>query len=246
MAVERIHLLKIPVDILPPEDMEHEILALLEKPGTKQIVFLSVWDLLKARKNQKLNECIRNADLVLPLSKSIIKGASFLHLPIPVRYNPFSAIISFLSVLDSHYKSLYLLGGRKKALLEAERNVHVTFPNLQIIGRFVGYYPKSMEPDIVSAIYRSCPALVLIGDGIAEKETWAFQRRNRFSSSTFVYSKDIINIFAKRTSHVSARTFERGLEIWPEIMHNPLKILLILPFIWYNVLLLWYKITKPA
>ncbi len=56
MAVERIHLLKIPVDILPPEDMEHEILALLEKPGTKQIVFLSVWDLLKARKNQKLNE----------------------------------------------------------------------------------------------------------------------------------------------------------------------------------------------
>lgn len=246
MAIERIHLLKVPLDILPPGDIEKEVLSLLQKPGTKQIVFLSVWDLLKARCNDKFGECVRNADLVLPISKSIIKGASFLKIHVPVRYNPFSTIISFLSVLDTHYKSLYLFGGRKKTLVQAERNVHATFPNLHIIGRYVGYYPKSVESDIVAAIYKASPSLVLMSDGVPEKNAWAFNRRNRFSSSTFVYHKEILDIFAKRTKHISAKTFDKGLEIWTEIFHNPLKVVYIFPFIWYKILLVWYKITKKT
>ena len=41
MAVKRIHLLNVPIDILPPEKMEETLLGLLERPGTKQIIFLS-------------------------------------------------------------------------------------------------------------------------------------------------------------------------------------------------------------
>ena len=244
MAITRIHLLKVPIDILLPENLEKEILDLLKKPGTKQIIFLSVWDLLKARRKDKFGECVRNADLVLPISKSLIKGASFLKLSVPVRYNPFTAIISFLSVLDSQYKSLYLFGSRKKILVQAEKNVHATFPNIQIRGRYVGYYPKTVENDIISAIYKATPSMVLVSDGVPEKNIWAFNRRNRFSSSTFVYYKEILNIFAKRTKRISEKTFEKGLEIWPEIFHNPLKIFYILPYMRYKVLLLWYKISK--
>lgn len=244
MAIQRIQLLKVPVDILPPGSMEEEVLELLQKPGTKQIVFLSVWDLLKARRNDKFGECVRNADLVLPVSKSITKGTAFLKLPVPVRYNPFSTVISFLSVLDSHYKSLYLFGGRKKTLAQAERNVRATFPNLRIIGRYVGYYPKSVEPDVIAAIYKASPSMVLVSDGVPEKNTWAFNRRNRFSSSTFVYHGEILDIFAKRTKHVSPRTFDKGREIWTEIFHNPFKVVYIFPFIWYKTLLVWYRITK--
>ena len=49
MFIERISLIGVPVDICQPENLENEILELLAKPGTKQIIFLSVWDLLKAR-----------------------------------------------------------------------------------------------------------------------------------------------------------------------------------------------------
>ncbi|MBO5137019.1 MAG: WecB/TagA/CpsF family glycosyltransferase [Spirochaetaceae bacterium] len=246
MAIERIHLLKVPVDILPPERMEEEILNLLQKAGTKQIILLSVWDLLKARRNDKFGECVRNADLVLPISKSIIRGASFLKLPVPIRYNPFSSIISLLSILESHYKSLYLFGGHKKTLVQAERNVHATFPNIKIIGRYVGYYPKNVETDIISAIYKASPSLVLVGDGVPEKNAWVFQRRNRFSSSTFIYNGDILNIFSKRKKRIPEKTFDKGLEIWSEIFHNPLKIFLFLPFMRYKFLLLWAKIKNNS
>lgn len=244
MAVQRIKLLGVPVDILPPQDMETEILELLAKPGTKQIVFMSVWDLLKARRKNDYAQCVREADLVLPVSKSILRGARFLKKDVPVRYNQFTAVISILSVLENHYKSLYLLGGRKKALMAAERNVRSTFPGLQIVGRYVGYYPKAVENDIVQAIFKASPSLALVSDGIREKDCWSYTRRNRFSSSIFLYYRDGIGIFSERIKRVKEKTFERGLEIWSEILHNPLKLFLIFPYIYYIVCLLWYKLFK--
>ena len=244
MAVQRIKLLGVPVDILPPQDMETEILELLAKPGTKQIVFMSVWDLLKARRKNDYAQCVREADLVLPVSKSILRGARFLKKEVPVRYNQFTAVISILSVLENHYKSLYLLGGRKKALMAAERNVRSTFPGLQIVGRYVGYYPKAVENDIVQAIFKASPSLALVSDGIREKDCWSYTRRNRFSSSIFLYYRDGIGIFSERIKRIKEKTFERGLEIWSEILHNPLKLCLIFPYIYYIVCLLWYKLFK--
>ena len=138
MAIERISVIGVPVDICTPDKLEDEILELLLKPGTKQIVFLNIWDLLKARKRKgDFAECIKSADLILPISKSILKGAKFLKKNIPYRYNPFTAVIQILSIMDSHYKSLYMLGSHQKTLQTSERNVRRTFPNLKIVGRYV-------------------------------------------------------------------------------------------------------------
>lgn len=245
MAMQRIELLGVPVDICRPEQLEAEILEILAKPGTKQIMFLSVWDVLRARnKHSDFGQCVKDADLILPVSKSILRGAKFLKKDVPVRYNPFTAVINILSVLDQHYKSLYLLGGRHKTLTHAERNVRETFPNVQIVGRFVGYYPKTMENDIIAAMYKSSPALVLVSDGIKEKNLWPYHRRNQFSSSIFLYYRDAIGIFSERIRRVSESTFDKGREIWHEIAHNPFKLFYIVPFIKYGILLVWYRLFR--
>ena len=244
MSIKRISLLGVPVDICPPEDLENEILELLAKPGTKQIIFLSIWNLLRARHKGDYAETVKNADLVIPVSKSILKGARFLKLDVPVRYNPFNAVIQILGILDSHYKSLYLFGSNKKTLSKAEHNIRDTFRNLRIIGRYVGYYPKNVENDIVEAIFKAQPSLVLLSDGIKENNCWAYRRRNRFSSSIFLYYKDAFGIFSERIKRVNEKTFDKGHEIWVEVFHNPFKIFLIIPFIWYDLCLIWYKLFK--
>lgn len=246
MSINRISLIGVPVDICSPENLENEILEILAKPGTKQIIFLSIWDLLKARHKGDFAECVKNADLILPVSKSILKGAKFLKKEIPVRYNPFEAVIQILGILDSHFKSLYMLGSTKKTLSKAEHNIRDTFTSLKVVGRYVGYYPKSIEDDIIEAIFKAQPSLVLISDGIKEKNCWAYRRRNRFSSSIFLYYKDSFGIFSERIKRVKEKTFNKGLEIFPEIGHNPFKIFLIIPYLWYNIVLLWYKISKKS
>ena len=44
MSIQRISVAGVNVDICRAEDIESEVLELLAKPGTKQIVFLSVWE----------------------------------------------------------------------------------------------------------------------------------------------------------------------------------------------------------
>ena len=244
MAVQRISVLNVPVDIIQPEEIETELLALLDKPGAKQIIFLSIWDLLYARLNTEYLVCLEKADLVLPISKSILSGARFLKQKIPVRYNPFTAVIQVLGILESHYKSLYMLGSSKKTLQKAESNLRATFPQLRIVGRCVGYYSKNIEDDIVQAIYKAQPSLVLMSEGIKEKNVWAWKRRNRFSSSIFVYYKDAFGIFSEKIKRVNERTFAHGNEIFVEIAKNPLKVFLIFPYIGYIIKLAWYKFVK--
>lgn len=245
MAMQRVEILGVPVDICRPEQLESEVMELLAKPGTKQIVFLTLWKLLKAR-NKKSNFalCIKDADLILPVSKSILFGAKFLNLKVPVRYNPFTAVIQILTVLENRYRSLYLLGGRKKTVMQAERNVRSTFPGLQIVGRYVGYYPKVIEQNVVQAIYKASPSLVIVSEGVREKDCWAYNRRNSFSSSIFMYYKDVFGIFSERRRKVSEKSFEKGLEIWDEILHNPFKVFLVFPYIFYLLLLVCTKIFK--
>ncbi len=244
MGVERINVIGVPVDICTRENLETAILELLARPGTKQIIFLSVWGLLKARQKGAFAECVKNADLILPVSKSIIRGAAFLKKEVPVRYNPFTAVIDILSVLDSHYKTLYMLGGKKKTLQKAQGNVRKTFPGLSLVGRYVGYYPRSIEDDIVQAIYKASPSLVLVSDGVKEKDCWSFNRRNRFKSSIFLYYHDAIGIFSEHIKRVKESTFDKGLEIWSEIIRNPFKIFLLFPFLYYNLILVWYRLFK--
>lgn len=244
MAINRISLLGVPVDICKPEELENEILEMLAKPGTKQIVFLSIWNLLKARRKGDYSESIKNADLVIPISKSILSGARFLHLDVPVRYNPFEAVIQILGILDSHYKTLYLLGSNKKTLAKTEHNIRDTFTSLRIVGRYVGYYPKNIENDIIEAIFKAQPSLVLLSDGIKEKNCWAYRRRNRFSSSIFLYYKDAFGIFSKRIKRVSEKTFNKGHEFMVELLHNPFKIFLIFPYMGYLLKLVFYRLFK--
>lgn len=244
MAIERIKVLGVPVDVCSQEDFENEVMELLARPGAKQIVFLSVWGLLKARGKNNFAECVQNADLILPVSKSIINGAAFLHKKTPSRYNPFPAVINLLSILESHMKTLYMLGGRKKVLQKAHGNVRKTFPGLNIVGGYVGYYQRTMEDNIIQAIYKASPSMVLVSDGIKEKDCWSFNRRNRFSNSIFVYYKDAFGIFSEHTKRVKESTFEKGLEVFQEILRNPLKVFLIFPFMYYKLLLVWYRVFK--
>ena len=104
MSIERISLLGVPVDICSPENLENEILELLAKPGTKQIVFLSIWNLLKVRHKGDYADCIKNADLILPISKSILGGAKFLKLNILI-----SSHFIFLVQVKKLYQKLNII-----------------------------------------------------------------------------------------------------------------------------------------
>ncbi|MDR2194887.1 MAG: WecB/TagA/CpsF family glycosyltransferase [Treponema sp.] len=241
---ERIHLLNVPIDIVKKEDLAAVTGTLLENGEGGYIVLLSLWDLLRARRNGEYRSYVLEADAVIPISRSIISGARFLTGKEPVRYLPFDFIIAILSILEYREQSVYLMGGRKKVLEKAEKNVSKTFPRLHIVGRYTGRFRKNIEGAVLQAIRKAAPSLLLVGKGVHGKELWIRRKCDKLGPGIRLWCSDIYDVFANKRRHPTDYVFKHGLE-WVECcFKKPLYFLRVFLYIYYGILLLFYKFFK--
>jgi N-acetylglucosaminyldiphosphoundecaprenol N-acetyl-beta-D-mannosaminyltransferase len=246
--------LKVPLDIVPPEKLPEVIYRLLPPRGGpgprseggrgKDIVLLSLWDLLRARRNNEYRNYVLNAALVLPISKSIVRGAKFLTRRTPVRYMPFNFVISLLTLLERREYSLYLLGGGIRSLRRAEKNLHSTFPQLRIVGRYGGAIRKQEETAVIEAIRKAAPSLLLAGKGVRGKELWLARNGERLNSGFRLWCSDLFDVFAEKKRRPSQAIFDQGFESIGFCLRNPLRFFRIFPYFRYKFLLIMYKIFK--
>ncbi len=240
----RIHLLNVPLDIVKKEDLPVVIGNLLKKDGAKHIVLLSLWDLLRARRNNEYRAYVLSADLVIPISKSLVSGARFLTSKEPSRYLPFDFIIALLSILELREYSLYLMGGSKKVLDTAELNVKHTFPKLDIVGRRAARFKKNVEGAILEAIRKASPALLMVGKGVQGGELWIPRKCGNMGSGIRFWCSDIYWVFANKKGHPSDNAFKYGLEWVNYCVRNPFYLFHIFQYMYYKLLLVVYKLFK--
>ncbi len=164
-GVKRIKVLNVPVDGIKADATPQVVAELLDNGQHNQIVFLSLRGLLRARHDPELLRCLRDAALILPVSLPIVQGARFLGAGDLSLFNPFEYIIRILSVIEKAKGSVYLLGARKEILEVAEENLKGSFHEIRVVGRFYGFFPRGVEGDIVTAVKKSSPSMVLVGTG---------------------------------------------------------------------------------
>ena len=239
---QRVTLLKVPIDIVAPENLSSVVYDLLKEKKEHNIVLLSLWDLLRARRSGEYRTYVTRASLVIPISKSIIGGLKFLTGKKAHRYMPFDFIISMLTILENREFSCYLLGGRRKILLKTEQNIRQTFPRLRIVGRFPGYFKKYEEATIIKAIKKASPALLLAGTGIRGKERWIARNNVALGEGMRLWCSDIFDVFAEKKKHPSRAAFNSGLEWIGYCFNNPFRFFRIFPYIGYKFVLLYYKL----
>ncbi len=166
-AVKRIKVLGMPVDAADPEVAARALAEMLDNGQNNQVVFLSTRGLLRARRDPELARCLREAALVLPVSRALVRGARFLGAGALSLYNEFESVIRILTVVEKAQGAVYLLGARKGTLEAAEDNLRGSFHGIRVVGRYFGFYQKGIEASIVTAIKKSAPHLLLVGSGVA-------------------------------------------------------------------------------
>jgi N-acetylglucosaminyldiphosphoundecaprenol N-acetyl-beta-D-mannosaminyltransferase len=243
---ERIIFLNVLIDIVEPDRLVPLAHKLLSEGAEQNIVLLSVWDLLRARRNTEYRDYVQQASLVIPISKSIIRGIRFLTGKQAVRYMPFDFVITLLSMLENSELSCYLLGGKKLVLAKAEKNLRDTFPALRIVGRFPGSFRRQEEGIIIEAIRKASPSLLLVGKGIRGGERWIARNSGALGKGLRLWCSDLFEVFAERRKHPSREVFDLGLEWVGYSLQNALKFLRIFPFIYYNIVLLAHKTFKKS
>lgn len=242
--VIRVDVLGIPVDVVTAEDLPSVLTDLLADGGRHQVVFIRLWDLMRARFNRIFRLTLRGASLVIPVSRTIQRGAKFLHRREPHRYHPFDFVIRLLNVVEEKRASLYILGLKRKDILKVEGNVRRTFPGAALVGRYNGYYPADVENDIVLAIKKAAPSVLLVGPGVPRGDRWIYDRKPQFNGGIYVYSGEVLEILADRRRKPSRKAFERGSAGRMEGLVRPWRLLRLPVYLWYWFLLLVYRLLK--
>ena len=242
----RMSFLNVPVDTYTKETAIEKIKDILKAQDGQnhQIVFLNVKKLLKARRNKEYFSCLRTATLILPTSRGIIRGAHFQRKQELTRFNQFEFVIRLLSTADELKKSAYILGGRKEDLEKVESNLRASFPNMQIVGRYMGNFNKETEKNILLAIKKSSPAFIIIGSGIKKTDLWIMKNRDSLNPGIFIDVGNCFEIFSGRNEKVPEDLFKMGLESMQGFFKKPWKIFKIFPFIYFKLLVLIFKIRN--
>ncbi len=242
---KRINLLGIPVDAVSGKELEKSVEILLKDGKPHHIMLISLKDLIMARFNKELKNNMASAALVLPVSESIITGAKILKRRyIPQLFFPFDFILALLGIIEKKGKTVYLAGGKKEVLQITESNIRTSYPGMNIVGRCAGFFPREMEENIITAIRKSAPALILADAGLPGGRYWITRNKSFFNPGISIWTGKSFDIFAGKRKRPAKTTGARAGEKMGKVFKNPLRIFKIFLYIWYYLLILVYKIRK--
>ncbi|MDR2516517.1 MAG: WecB/TagA/CpsF family glycosyltransferase [Spirochaetaceae bacterium] len=247
VTVERISLLTVPLDIVPQEQLPDLVIDLLRTRGGGNIVLLSLQDLLRARRNGDYRDYVLGAALVIPISRSLVSGARFLTGKTPIRYMPFDFTVSLLTILEKREFTTYLLGGSAQVLHKTEKNIRATFPHLRIVGRNPGGWRRQREGDLLQAVHKAAPALLLVAKGVRGKERWIVRNHENLAPGLRLWCSDLFEVFAEYRRRPSRAAFDKGLEWVGYFFQRPWLFFRIFSWLYYKILLLIYRlfVRKP-
>jgi N-acetylglucosaminyldiphosphoundecaprenol N-acetyl-beta-D-mannosaminyltransferase len=242
--VKRIKVLGVPVDAVDPDMALAEAENLLDNGQHNQVALLTVRGLLRARRDGELARTLRDAALVLPVSAGVVRGARFLKAGDPSLFNAFDLVIRLLSLVERLKGSVYLLGGSKEVIETAETNLRGSFHGIRVVGRYNGFFPRPIEADIVTAIKKSAPTLLLAGTGLPGREAWLQRHRRDLAPGISLWAGNCFEIFAGTERQPSQRLRRAGLSGLAGFWRRPWRAVLVFPHLWYWLLLIVHRVFR--
>ncbi len=236
--------LGVPVDEVTL-DSALKLLELYTQDNEKhQISLISVREILIARHDLEYNRMLKESSLVLPTAKGITVAARFLKAGSLTRVRPFAFLIRMLTLIERTNKTVYLLGAKKEDVEQAERNLKASFPDLRIVGRFSGFFTKEQERNILLAIRKASPSLLICGTGLGGREKWILRHKKDFNPGIYIWADNCFEIFSGKEKQPSKTLFALGLEQLTRLKKHPLKVFRIIPYLFFLLLLLIYRVFK--
>lgn len=241
-GVKRIHILGIPIDVVDDDALPQVIESFYGIPDHRQIVLLGFHELMRARHNKLRRSAIDQAALVIPVSKTIVKAAKFLKKDIPPLRRPYPFIIRLLGILETKNRSVYLLGSTMRGVRKAESNLRATFPGLSIVGRYSARFPTDRETDVVTAIKKASPTLLLAGKGLKNRHLWLSRQRTSMSPGLCIWEGSCFEVFSGKRGKPNDKTGARLFHGFFSSIIRPWRFLRFFRYLFFYLLLMVERI----
>lgn len=164
----RIEVLGVPIDNVTMDEALSAALALMERPGAAYCVTPNAEIVYEATKDQKLRQCVCQADLILPDGAGVVLGAKLLGTPLQEKVAGIDFAAGLMERLAETEKTLYLLGGKPGVAETAAKRLRETYPGLNICGARDGYFNE--DGPVVEEINRHKPDVLFVCLGAGKQE----------------------------------------------------------------------------
>ncbi|MCK5737237.1 MAG: WecB/TagA/CpsF family glycosyltransferase [Spirochaetaceae bacterium] len=244
-GVKRIHILGIPVDVVSDDALPGVIENFYSLKDHRQIIFLDFHEMMRVRHNKTRRKAITQAALIIPVSSLIVRAARFLHRDVPPLRRTYPFIIRLLGILENKNKSLYLLGSGMRGVRQAESTLKATFPGLQIVGRYASHFPGEREKDVITAIKKASPTLLLAGRGLKKQHLWLSNNRTLLGPGLSVWEQSCFDVFSGKRPKPDDRPTARFFQGFARTLVHPWRFFRFFRYLTFYLLLLVERIRLP-
>ncbi|MFP4329711.1 MAG: WecB/TagA/CpsF family glycosyltransferase [Alkalispirochaetaceae bacterium] len=232
------------MDSIEYEDLPEAVDYMLSRRGPSQIAFVRTWDILRAFHARRYRETLEACALVVPVAKGVVRAAGFLGHRDVARHLPFQFVVRLLSVLEQKGGSVFILGSTPSRLYRVEQNIRETFPRIRIVGRHEGGFSEPAGRNILLAVRKASPSLLLTGRGLRNGDLWLASVRQQLPATIAVWSGETFDIMCGRRRPASPRAFSRGGQDLAALLRRPWRILRLFGYLELLFLLLFYRLFK--
>lgn len=237
----RSKLLGVNVDIIDEEEAFERVLKLSELDSSSQVILLDTYLLMKAKFNKELFNAINSSAMIIPVSKGIRRGLSFISKEKCNVMDKNRFIIRLLSFLEEYHKTIYLLGGGKKIIQKAEKNMKDSFPGLKVMGSYHVKYKHDFEKNLLTNIQKISPTILLVSMSRPKEEKWIHKNKRTFRNTVCIGIEGFIDyVGEKHLQPVDKILHTLGHDL-KNMLRKPGRIFINKMFVLY---LLVYKIFK--
>ncbi|MDI3327897.1 MAG: WecB/TagA/CpsF family glycosyltransferase [Alicyclobacillaceae bacterium] len=178
---ERVEVLDVWFDPVTLEEAASRVTGWLDgwngRPPVRQVVTANPEVVMQARRDPRVAEVIRRADLVVADGIGVVVAASWLGTPLPERVAGADLSEALLAEATKRNWRVYLLGASPASLGGALAELRRRYPGVEW-GGWHGYFDAEGEREILREIERMRPHLLLVGMGAPRQDLWIAAHRH--------------------------------------------------------------------
>lgn len=170
----RIDLLGSPVNSLDMKEALERIDGFIAAGGPHQLLVTNANKLWQMRRDPRLAEIVREAELVIP-EKAVVVGAALLGKPLKAHIGGSMLAMALLPHCADKGHSIFFLGARPAVVKTLIEKVRRDYPGLRVAGHHHGYFLPDGEQELLAEIRRGAPDVLLAAMGSPLQEYWIHQ-----------------------------------------------------------------------
>jgi N-acetylglucosaminyldiphosphoundecaprenol N-acetyl-beta-D-mannosaminyltransferase len=223
LSRNQVRVLGVNVDGTALDGIIRQVARLVVSGGRHYVVYANVHVLNAAFHNPELRQILNQADLVYCDGAGVRVGAWLLGSRLPKRLTGADWIHDLATACQERGFSFYFLGGEPGVAAQAAEKLQEEYLGLEICGTHHGYYDHlgPENDDVVAAINRAQPDILLVGFGTPLQETWIARNIDQLDVPVVWAVGALVDFVAGKVPRAPRFMLDHGLEWLYRLLIEP-------------------------